>query len=108
MFGSCGLLILRNGLLKRTNVRASKIVDLPKHTFIVIDDEKVLAEFDPRQGSEDKLSSVQYIKFKLNGDQSSKFNDDNSKIYFGFDHPNYSHQHELNSDQKKVLFSDMQ
>jgi len=41
----------------------SRVVDLPQHTYIDVNGERVLAEFDPRQGSEDKLSSVQYIKF---------------------------------------------
>jgi hypothetical protein len=86
----------------------SKIVDLPKHTFILIDGAKIFAEFDPRQGSEDKLSSVQYVKFSLNEKQVSRFNSVDSKICFGFDHQYYNHQYELTANQKKTLFADMQ
>jgi hypothetical protein len=86
----------------------SKIVDLPKHTYLKIDGSKVFAEFDPRQGSEDKLSSVQYIKYNFNDKQVSRFSTSDSKIILGFDHPVYSFQYELTSDQKKILFKDMQ
>ncbi len=51
----------------------SKIVDLPDHTYLLVGDEKVYAEFDPRQGSEDKLSSVQYIKYILTSSQAEMF-----------------------------------
>lgn len=85
----------------------SKIVDLPKHTFIGIEGKKIFADFDPRQGSEDKLSSVQYIKFKLNDELASIFNKPNSKIVLGFDHPFYTHEYELNTEQKEILFNDM-
>lgn len=86
----------------------SKLIDLPKHTFLHIDGDKIYAEFDPRQGSEDKLSSVQYVKFNLNNEQVSRFNSTDSKISLGFDHLYYNHQYELTADQKKTMFVDMQ
>lgn len=100
-------------LIEITNVEErkeflSKIVDLPKHTFLMIDGAKILAEFDPRQGSDDKLSSVQYIKYNLNEEQVSKFKSDNSEIHLGFDHQHYNHHHILTAEQKKTLFEDMQ
>lgn len=86
----------------------SKIVDLPKHTYIEIDGERIPASFDPRQGSPDKLSSVQYIKFNLNDELVAKFSNALSQIKFGFDHQDYSYQYELSNEQKQILFSDMQ
>jgi hypothetical protein len=83
----------------------SKIVDLPDHTYLMIDDEKVLAEFDSRQGSEDKLSSVQYLKFNLNQEQADKF--DSANIVFGFDHKEYSYQYALSTEEKTILSADI-
>lgn len=94
--------------VEERKILLSKIVDLPKHTYLMVDDFKILAEFDPRQGSDDKLSSVQYIKFTLNDEQSSRFNKADSKISLGFDHPYYDQQFELTNEQKNTLFNDMQ
>ncbi len=86
----------------------SQIIDLPAYTYMAIDGKKILADFDPRQGSEDKLSSVQYIKFKLSPEQVKKFDQSESSILLGFDHSEYSYEYLLTDDEKKMLFADMQ
>lgn len=85
----------------------SQIVDLPKHTYLEVDGDKILATFDPRQGSDDKLSSVQYLKFDLTEDQVAKFKESGSKVVLGFDHTLYTHQQELTADQKITFYKDM-
>jgi hypothetical protein len=85
----------------------TQIVDLPDHTYLEVDGEKIVPIFDPRQGSEDKLSSVQYLKFDLTEDQVKKFSDSAAKIALGFDHPAYTYAHELTDGQKKTLYQDM-
>lgn len=85
----------------------SQIVDLPDHTYLEVDGEKIVPIFDPRQGSEDKLSSVQYLKFDLTEDQVKKFSDSAVKIALGFDHPVYTYSYELTTEQKNTLYKDM-
>ena len=85
----------------------SQIVDLPQHTYLEIDGEKIIPVFDPRQGSDDKLSSVQYLKFDLTEDQVAKFIESDSKILLGFDHMLYAYEHELTADQKQTFYQDM-
>ncbi len=85
----------------------SQIVDLPDHTYLEVDGDKIVPIFDPRQGSENKLSSVQYLKFDLTEDQVKKFSDSAAKIALGFDHPVYTYAHELTDGQKKTLYQDM-
>jgi hypothetical protein len=85
----------------------SKIVDLPAHTYLKVDAEAISAEFDPRQGSEDKLSSVQYLKYNLTDEQVQAFSKQDSKIALGFDHPEYSFEQDLSSEQKQTLFQDL-
>lgn len=85
----------------------SKIVDLPKHTYMLVNGQKIKAEFDPRQGSEDKLSSVQYIKFNLSDEQVEQFNNNESQISFGFDHELYNHEYELSNSNKSIFFNDL-
>jgi hypothetical protein len=86
----------------------SKIVDLPDHTYLLVDNAKIRPKFDPRQGSEDKLSSVQYVKFTLTPDQADKFNQEGVKIIFGFDHEEYTCEYTLSGNEKITLFRDMQ
>ncbi len=86
----------------------TKIVDLPDHTYLMVDSVKISPEFDPRQGSDDKLSSVQYVKFILTPDQADKFNQAGTKIIFGFDHEEYTCEYTLSGKEKRTLFGDMQ
>lgn len=47
-------------------VKLKELVGLENHLYLTIgDDDQVLASFDERQLTEDKLSSVQYIKFNV-------------------------------------------
>ncbi len=85
----------------------TQIVDLPDHTYLEVAGEKIVATFDPRQGSEDKLSSVQYLKFDLTEDQVKEFSDSAAKISLGFDHLVYTYAHELTDEQKETLYQDM-
>ena len=85
----------------------TQIVDLPDHTYLEVAGKKIVATFDPRQGSEDKLSSVQYLKFDLTEDQVKEFLDSAAKISLGFDHLVYTYAHELTDEQKKTLYQDM-
>ena len=85
----------------------TRTVDLPEHTFLTINAQKVQPHFDPRQGTAEKLSSVQYVKFNLTDIQVEKFYDPASSILFGFDHLLYTHAYELNPQQKKILHEDL-
>jgi hypothetical protein len=85
----------------------SKVINLPQHTYLSVNDEKNIPVFDPRQGSEDKLSSVQYVKFNLSQKQVEAFNQSESIITLGFNHPEYNHEYQLSSEQKDILYQDM-
>ena len=84
-----------------------KMIDLPAHTFMVINDKKIPAEFDPRQGSSEQLSSVQYIKFNLSESDVDEFKNENSTIELLFDHPAYNYKHILSPEEKSVLYNDL-
>ena len=59
-----------------------------------------------RTSSEGKASSVQFIHFKLNNDQISKFKLSGSNIELGIDHQEYSHTTKLTEDNIKSLSAD--
>ena len=73
-------------------------LDLPKHLYMVLDNgERVRAEWDQRQIGTDRLSSVQYIKFRP-GEHTPKA--------LGVDHPHLQLEQPLTEQQSATLASD--
>jgi len=103
---SASLLIEIDDISERKSF-LSKVLDLPQHTYIQIGEDRIQPVFDDRQGSEDKLSSVQYVKFNLSPEQTEMFNNSESVIKLGFDHSEYSYDYELTRAQKEVFYKDL-
>ena len=86
-----------------------KVGGIEKKIFMKIDNEEVKAvpEADvDRTSAEGKASSVQFIHFKFNDDQISKFKSKNLKIELGIDHKEYTHSTTLTEDNIKSLSAD--
>jgi hypothetical protein len=86
-----------------------KVGGIEEKIFMKIDGEFINAvpETDvDRTSSEGKASSVQFIHFKLNNDQISKFNLSSSNIELGIDHKEYSHTTKLTENNIKSLSAD--
>lgn len=74
-------------------------LDLPHHLYVVTESgEQVRPVFDERQVGTDRVSSVQYLKFPLNGETPRSL---------GCDHPNYTAEQELSAEQAKALAEDL-
>ena len=75
-----------------------KVGGIEEKIFMKINDEivKAVPEEDvDRTSAEGKASSVQFIHFKLNDDQISKFKSDSATIELGIDHKEYTHTTKL-------------
>ena len=86
-----------------------KVGGIEEKIFMKIDGElvKAVPESDvDRTSAEGKASSVQFIHFKLNDHQISKFNPDNLNIELGVDHNEYAHTTRLTADNIKSLSAD--
>ena len=86
-----------------------KVGGIEEKIFMKINDENVKAvpeEDVDRTSSEGKASSVQFIHFKLNDDQVSKFKSDSATIELGIDHKEYTHTTRLAEDSVKSLCAD--
>ena len=86
-----------------------KVGGIEEKIFMKIDNEEVKAvpEADvDRTSAEGKASSVQFIHFKFNDDQISKFKSKNLKIELGIDHKEYTHSTTLTEDNIKSLSAD--
>jgi hypothetical protein len=86
-----------------------KVGGIEEKIFIKINDEivKAVPEEDvDRTSAEGKASSVQFIHFKLNDDQISKFKSDSAIIELGIDHKEYTHTTRLAENSVKSLCAD--
>jgi hypothetical protein len=82
---------------------------IEEKVFMKINNEivKAVPEADvDRTSAEGKASSVQFIHFKLNHDQISKFKSDSATIELGIDHKEYTHTTKLSENSIKSLCDD--
>ena len=87
----------------------SKVGGIENNVFMKIDGDKIKAvpeEDVDRTSSEGKASSVQFIHFKLNDDQISKFKTGSHDVEIGIDHKEYSHATKLSNLTIKSLSAD--
>jgi len=93
----CTLLIEFEEPHERTEM-LSKLVALPKHLYLRLKSgEKSYAQFDARQLNEDKLSAVQFLKFKCF----------EAPVAIGSDHPEFRDEQELRPEQAQTLLNDL-
>lgn len=72
---------------------------LPEHLYLRLDDGDVVrARFDPRQVGDDRLSSVQYLKFDTKG---------RVPVALGSDHPALTAEAPLSTEQRAALAQDL-
>ena len=87
-----------------------KVGGIEEKIFMKINDEivKAVPEEDvDRTSAEGKASSVQFIHFKLNDDQISKFKLDSATIELGISHKEYTHTTRLAENSVKSLCADI-
>ena len=84
------------------NERPQKLknwLGLQEKVYLTLDSgERIYAEWDKRQIDEEKLSSVQYLKFNTSG---------NAPKAIGVDHPGLQDEVELSAKQREALTEDL-
>ena len=88
-------------------VKLKELVGLENHLYLTIgDDEQVLASFDERQLTEDKLSSVQYIKFNI-GEELTRAILGGAQIGVKSTHGACSYHEIFSQDQRNSVVEDL-
>ena len=88
----------------------SKVGGIERKIFMKIDNEIINASPEndvDRTSAVGKASSVQFIHFKLNDNQISKFKLGSLNIELGIDHNEYAHTTKLTEDNIKSLSADL-
>ena len=66
-----------------------RLIGLERHLWLKAGAQRIAARFDDRQMSEERISSVQFVKFKLEGVDAAKFLElaDKGEVAVEADHP---------------------
>jgi Protein of unknown function (DUF3501) len=81
------------------DVKLRQWLGLPSHLYLALDDgTRVRARFDARQVGDERLSSVQYLKFDVRG---------RAPVAAGADHPALTLESPLSAEQREALRQDL-
>ncbi|MEK7404112.1 MAG: DUF3501 family protein [Acidobacteriota bacterium] len=86
------------------SVRLRELLGLENHVWLVAGGESARARFDTRQIATDRISSVQYIKFRLSPEQAARWREG---ARLAADHPQYRAEHELTPEEIDELARDL-
>jgi len=86
------------------NRRLRQLLGLERHLWMEVGGKRIQASFDRRQIGEDRLSSVQYVKWQLDPEQVAAFAQGARLIA---DHPKYQAEQELSAEQRQELGKDL-
>jgi hypothetical protein len=75
--------------------------------FLVVDGERVPAEFEPGHAREDRISAVHYVRFPLTAAQRSAIAAGEAPVEIEVDHPNYRARATLSAQTRAALADDL-
>jgi hypothetical protein len=87
------------------DLRLRKLVGLENHIWLAVGDlPRAMAIFDNRQISTERISAVQYVKFRLSPEQAARFPRGVSIVV---DHPHYPAERVLTAEELAELTTDL-
>jgi hypothetical protein len=75
--------------------------------YLVVDGERIPAEFEPGHAREDRISAVHYVRFVLTPDQDRKIAPGGGTVQVLIDHAGYSASATLSDDTRAALAEDL-
>ncbi|CAN5719336.1 hypothetical protein BH11MYX1_BH11MYX1_48170 [soil metagenome] len=83
-----------------------KLVGLDEHVVMKIGSHTLRAQFEPGRSETDRISAVQYLRFKLSPEARAALLTPGTPISVEIDHPNYAHRVECPDDLRASLAAD--
>lgn len=85
-----------------------ELLGIDRHLWLVVGDtEPMLARFDSAQVSSTRISSVQYVRFPLDGERIRRISEDGTVVKVILDHPHYRAQAVLSEETRRELAGDL-
>ena len=80
----------------RIRAELDRLIGIDEHVSLSLgegaDAERIAARFDPKQFEEERISAVQYIRFRLDAERARRFADPDCPAALEIDHPAYAHR----------------
>lgn len=76
-------------------------------TYLQIGEERLEGVFDAAQGSDHRISAVQYVRFRLSPSALEAFSKDENAARLVIDHPNYRHSAPISGELREELLKDL-
>lgn len=86
--------------------RLPTLLGIEEHLALVIDGESIKAQFEEGRSTDEKLSTVHYIRFELTPKQVAQLKDPSVEASLEFDHPNYQHRQSIPPEVREELAKD--
>ena len=83
-----------------------RLVGLNEHVALLLDDETIPGVFDPAQFEDDRISAVQYVRFRLTPVQAGRLRA-GAAVHVAIRHANYTHTAALTPQVQAALQEDL-
>jgi len=85
-----------------------RLVGIDEQVILEIGDAQVRADFDEKQFEEERISAVQYLRFRLGSGLSARFVDPAVPVVLRVDHPHYTESAKVEGASRASLAADLQ
>ena len=85
-----------------------RLVGIDEHVFLVIGADLVPASFEAGRSTQEKISSVQYLRFKLTAASAKSIREERTPLQITIDHPSYQHSVALSTETCHELARDLE
>lgn len=85
-----------------------RLVGIDEHVYLDIGGDLVPASFEAGRSTQEKISSVQYLRFKLTAASAIAIREERVPLKLCIDHPEYNHTIELSGDTCHELARDLE
>jgi Protein of unknown function (DUF3501) len=84
-----------------------RLVGLDEHVVLHIGPHPVRAEFEEGRSTDERISAVQYIRFRLPPDAREALRASGTALALEIDHPEYRHRTDASEDMRASLAADL-
>jgi hypothetical protein len=91
----------------RIRAELDRLVGIDEHVFMDVGGSAVQAHFDPKQREEDRISAVQYVKFRLGPELAARFADPAVPVQLRVEHPGYRASARIEGEARASLIADV-
>lgn len=102
------LIELRDSARIREQITAFHGVNSGEATYLQIGSTRAPGVFAVGQSDEQRISAVQFVRFRLTSEQSELFRDPDHEVWLVIDHPNYQHRTRIDGVVRDELKRDLE